>query len=167
MQSLPSLLAANFVINVGGFCHVGTVGGYHNLVGKDSEVYFPHVMGVGSTHVVCDLHSFGLLLQLTIFCTFWGLQQMKLWFCKPFVAAGVFLGRLGTIIFTVLQLSLRALYYIIVLWLLVYILNLLYYFVQHRDFALQGEFYFGPSPHHDHFGQGQQTLTITPVLLDQ
>ena len=88
-------------------------------------------------------------------------------FCKPFMAAGPFLGRLGTIILTVLQLSLRVLYYIVVLWLLVYMLNLLYHFVQCRDFTLQGEFYFGPSPHQDHFGQGQQTLTIAPVLLDQ
>ena len=46
-------------------------------------------------------------------------------------------------------------------------LNLLYHFVQRRDFALQGEFYFGPIPHQDHFGQDQQTLTIAPVLLDQ
>ena len=88
-------------------------------------------------------------------------------FCKPFTAAGIFLGRLGTIILTVLQLSLRGLYYIVVLWLLVYMLNLLYHFIQCRDFTLQGEFYFGPSPHQDHFGQGQQTLTIVPVLLDQ
>ena len=88
-------------------------------------------------------------------------------FCKPFVAAGVFLSRLGTIILTVLQLPLRGLYYIVVLWLLVYMLNLLYHFVQHRDFTLQGKFYFGPTPHHDHFGQGKQTLTIVPVLLDQ
>ena len=88
-------------------------------------------------------------------------------FCRPFAAAGAFLGRLGTITLTVLQLSLRALYYIVVLWLLVYMLNLLYCFIQCRDFALQVEFYFGPSPHQDHFGQGQQTLTIAPVLLDQ
>ena len=87
-------------------------------------------------------------------------------FCKPFVAAGAFLSRLGTIILTVLQLSLRELYYIVVLWLFMYMLNLLYHFIQHRDFALQGKFYFGPSPHQHHFGQGQQTLTIAPVLLD-
>ena len=66
-------------------------------------------------------------------------------FYEQFVAAGAFLSRLGTI--TVLQLSLRRLYYIVILWLLVYMLNLLYHFVQCRDFALQGEFYFGPIPH--------------------
>ena len=87
-------------------------------------------------------------------------------FCRPFTALGAFLGRLGKITLTVLQLSLWALYYIVVLWLLVYMLNLLYHFVQCRDFTLQGEFYFGPSPHQDHFGQSQQTLTIAPILLD-
>ena len=79
-------------------------------------------------------------------------------FCKLFTATGAFLSRLGTFILTVLQLSLRGLYYIIILWLLVYMLNLLYHFVQHRDFALQGEFYFGPSPHHDHFDNSTSTL---------
>ena len=74
-------------------------------------------------------------------------------FCRLFAAIGAFLGRLGTITLTVLQLSLQALYYIVVLWLLVYMLNLLYHFVEHRDFALQGQFYFGPSPHQDNFGQ--------------
>ena len=88
-------------------------------------------------------------------------------FCKPFMAAGAFLGRFGAIILTVLQLSLMGLYYIVVLWLLVYMLNLLYCFIQCRDFTLQGKFYFGPRAHQDHFGQGQQTLTIAPVLLDQ
>ena len=66
-------------------------------------------------------------------------------FSRPFAAIGAFLGRLGTITLMVLQLSLQALYYIVVLWLLVYMLNLLYRFVQCRDFALQSEFYFGPS----------------------
>ena len=64
-------------------------------------------------------------------------------FCKPF---GDFLGRLGTIILTVLQLSLRGLYYIVVLWLLVYMLNLLYHFIQHRDFALQANFILVQAP---------------------
>ena len=66
-------------------------------------------------------------------------------FCRLFAALDAFLGRLGTITLTVLQLSLWALYYIVVLWLLVYMLTLLYHLVQCRDFALQGEFYFGPS----------------------
>ena len=86
---------------------------------------------------------------------------------KPFVAATSFLGQLGTLTFTVLHLALCTLYYIVVLWLLIYLLNLLYCFIQHRDFATQGEFYFGPSPPINHFGQGQQTLTIAPVLLNQ
>ena len=67
-------------------------------------------------------------------------------FCKPFAAAGAFLGRLGTIILTVLQLSLRALYHIVVLWLLVYMLNFIYHFVQHRDFTLHREFFLVPAP---------------------
>ena len=76
-------------------------------------------------------------------------------FYRPFAALEAFLGRLETITLTVLQLSLRTLYYIVVFWLLVYILNLLYHFVQHRDFVLQGKFYSGPSLCWDHFGQSQ------------
>ena len=94
-------------------------------------------------------------------------KQVLVLFCKPFAAAGAFLGRVGTLTFTVLHLVLRTLYYIIVLWLLIYMLNLLYCFVQHRDFTIQGEYYFRSSPRRDHSGQGQQTLTIAPVLLDQ
>ena len=65
---------------------------------------------------------------------------------KPFAAAATFLARLGTLTFMMLHLALHTLYYIVVLWLLIYLLNLLYHFIQHRDFAIQGEFYFGPSP---------------------
>ena len=65
---------------------------------------------------------------------------------KPFTAAATFLGCLGTLTFTVLHLALHTLYYIVVLWLLIYLLNFCYCFIQHRDFAIQGEFYFGPSP---------------------
>ena len=71
---------------------------------------------------------------------------------KPFAATATFLGCLGTLTFTVLHLALWALYYIVVLWLLICLLNLLYHFIQHRDFSIQGEFYFGPSPCRDHFG---------------
>ena len=62
---------------------------------------------------------------------------------KPFAAAGAFLGELGTLAFTVLHLSLRTLYYIVALWLLIYMLNLLYHFVQHRDFTLRVNFILG------------------------
>ena len=86
---------------------------------------------------------------------------------KPFAAAATFLARLGTLTFMMLHLALHTLYYIVVLWLLIYLLNLLYHFIQHRNFVIQGEFYFSPSPRVNHIGQGQQTLTITPVLLNQ
>ena len=75
---------------------------------------------------------------------------------KPFVAVATFLARLGTLTFMVLHLALCTLYYFVVLWLLIYLLNLLYCFIHHRDFAIQGEFYFGPSPGVNHFGQGYQ-----------
>ena len=86
---------------------------------------------------------------------------------KPFAAIATFLARLGTLTFMVLHLTLRTLYYIMLLWLLIYLPNLLYCFIQCRDFSIQGEFYFGPSPRVNHFGQGQQTLTIAPVVLNQ
>ena len=87
--------------------------------------------------------------------------------CKPFTSAATFLARLATLTLTVLHLVLRTIYYIVVLWLLIYLLNLLYRFIQRRDFTIQGEFYFGPSPRANHFGQGQQTLTIAPVAINQ
>ena len=65
---------------------------------------------------------------------------------KTFAATATFLARLGTLTFTVLHLALHTLYYIVVLWLLIYLLNLLFHFIQHRDFTIQGEFYIGPSP---------------------
>ena len=87
--------------------------------------------------------------------------------CKPFMAAATFLARLATLTITVLHLALWTIYYIVVLWLLIYLLNLLYHFIQHRNFAIQGKFYFGPSLRANHFGQGQQTLTIAPVAINQ
>ena len=93
--------------------------------------------------------------------------QALILLCKPFTAMEAFLGKLGTLTLIVLHLSLRALCYTVVLWLLIYMLNLLYHFVQHGDFAIQGELYFGPSPRRDHFGQGQQILIFAPVLLNQ
>ena len=57
-------------------------------------------------------------------------------------------------------------YYTVVLWLFCYVIILLYRFVQRRDYAVQGEFYFGTSPRNSHFGDQGQTLTIAPVLLD-
>ena len=73
-------------------------------------------------------------------------NQALVLFCKPFMAAGAFLSRLGTIILTVLQLPLQGLYYIVVPWLLVYMLNLLYHFIQYRDFTLQGQILFWSKP---------------------
>ena len=63
-------------------------------------------------------------------------------FCRPFVALGAFLGCVGILTLIVLHLALRGPYYIVVLWLLVYMLNMLYRFVQHRDFALKCKFFF-------------------------
>ena len=167
---MSAWFSTNFLINVGGFCRMGTLGGYCTWLVKTLTFIFHILLGL----VVLIWFAVYTVLAIFYNCIYnilYGFRatanKALVLFCKPFVAAGAFLGRLGTIILTVLQLSLRALYYIVVLWLLVYVLNLLYHFVQHRYFSLQGEFYFGPSPHCDHFGQGQQTLTIALVLLDQ
>ena len=107
------------------------------------------------------------LVAAIFFLVGYAANQVLTLFCKPFAAAATFLARLGTLTITVLHLALRTIYYIVVSWLLIYLLNLCYRFIQHRDFAIQGEFYFGPSLRVNHFGQGQQTLTITPVVLNQ
>ena len=43
-----------------------------------------------------------------------------------------------------------------------YIRTLVYRFLTHRDFAIQGEFYFGPHPQNQ---QPQGVLTIAPVMV--
>ena len=43
-----------------------------------------------------------------------------------------------------------------------YIGTLVYRFLTCRDFALQGEFYFGPHPQNE---QPQGILTITPIMV--
>ena len=53
----------------------------------------------------------------TVFYTIGAIANASLaQFCKSFAAVGAFFGWLGTITLIVLQLSLRALYYIVVLW---------------------------------------------------
>ena len=84
----------------------------------------------------------------------------------PIQAAGTTLYQFFSLGFNVLTLALCLVYYTVVLCLFCYVIILLYRFVQRHDFAVQGEFYFGPSPRHNHFGGQGQTLTIAPVLLD-
>ena len=49
--------------------------------------------------------------------------------------------------------------------LVVYLGMIFYRFFSRRDFALQCKYYFGPTPPPQH-NQGQEVLTITPVMLD-
>ena len=91
------------------------------------------------------------------------------WTCIiiPFVKFGTFLYKLGSALLSITQLTLCIVFFRLVLWISCYCVILIYRFLQRRDFAIQGEFYFGPSPHNPNFGGGsQRTLTIAPVLLD-
>ena len=85
----------------------------------------------------------------------------------PFVKLVTFLYKLGSALLGITQLTLQIVYYSLVLWISCYCIILIYRFLQRCDFAIQGEFYFGPSPHNPNFdGGSQHTLTIAPVILD-
>ena len=84
----------------------------------------------------------------------------------PIQAGGTTLYQFFSLGFIVLTLALHLVYYTIDLWLFCYVIILLCRFMQRHDFTIQGEFYFGPAPRHNHFGGQGQTLTIAPVLLD-
>ena len=84
----------------------------------------------------------------------------------PFVKFGTFLYKVGSALLGITQLTLHVVYYGLVLWISCYYVILIYRFLQQQDFAIQGDFYFRPSPHYPNFGGGfQRTLTIAPVLL--
>ena len=85
---------------------------------------------------------------------------------RPIQAGGTTLYQFFSLGFNVLTLALCLVYYTVALWLFCYVIILLYRFVQRRDFAIQGEFYFSPSQRSSYFGGQGQTLTIAPVLLD-
>ena len=84
----------------------------------------------------------------------------------PIQAGGTTLYQFFSLGFNLLTLALCLVYYTIALWIFCYVIILLYRFVQRHDFAIQGEFYFSPSLRCNHFGSQGQTLTITPVLLE-
>ena len=73
----------------------------------------------------------------------------------------------GLLSLSVTHLVLRILYYVFLLWIFIYLLMLLYRFVTCQDWAIQFEFYMGPTPRTDNLRAGDScTLTIAPVLLD-
>ena len=70
----------------------------------------------------------------------------------PIQAGGTTLYQFFSLGFNVLTLALCLVYYTVALWLFCYVIILLYRFVQRCDFAIQGKFYFSPSPRCNHFG---------------
>ena len=73
----------------------------------------------------------------------------------------------GFLSLSVTHLVLRVLYYVFLLWIFVYSLMLLFRFITHWDWAIQFEFYMGPTPRNDNLRQPDGcTLTIAPLLLD-
>ena len=55
----------------------------------------------------------------------------------------------GLLSLNLTHLILRILYYVFLLWVFVHLLMLLYRFITHRDWAIQIEFYLGPTPRTD------------------
>ena len=84
-----------------------------------------------------------LLLFNTLLTLVW--TAIKIQFVK-------FLYKLGSAILGITQFSLCIVYYGLVLWISCYCVILIYRFLQRRDFTIQGEFYFGPSPCNANFG---------------
>ena len=86
--------------------------------------------------------------------------------CLPFEFLLHVIKHFGLLSLTTTHLVLRILYYVFLLWTFTYLLMLLYHFITRRDWAIQLEFYMGPTPRTDNLQQGGRTLTIAPVLLD-
>ena len=86
----------------------------------------------------------------------------------PFDKLVTFLYKLGSALLGITQLTLCIVYYGLVLWISCCCVILIYRFLQKHDFTIQGEFYFGPSPHNPNFGGGSQcTLTIVQIIPDE
>ena len=86
--------------------------------------------------------------------------------CLPFEFLLHVMKHFGLLSLTTTHLVLRILYYVFLLWTFTYLLMLLYQFITRRDWAIQLEFYMGPTPRNDNLRQDGRTLTIAPVLLD-
>ena len=86
--------------------------------------------------------------------------------CIPFEVILHVIKHFGLLSLTTTHLVLHILYYVFLLWVFTYLLMLLYRFVTRRDWAIQLEFYMGPTPRNDNLRQDGRTLTIAPVLLD-
>ena len=74
----------------------------------------------------------------------------------PFIKLGTFLCKLGSALLTLRQVPLQIVYHGLVLWISCYCVILIYRYLQRHNFAIQGEFYFGPSPCNPNFGGGSQ-----------
>ena len=110
------------------------------------------------------------LIYNCVYTTFTGVGSLAnnivLTVYHPLQAGGTTLYQFFSLGFNVLTLALHLVYYTIALWLFCYVIILLHRFIQRHDFAIQGGFYFGPSPRCNHFGGQGQPLTIAPILLD-
>ena len=73
----------------------------------------------------------------------------------------------GFLSLSITHLVLRVLYYVFLLWIFVHLLMLLFRFITHQDWAIQFEFYIGPTPRNDNLRPHDgHTLTIAPMFLD-
>ena len=119
---------------------------------------------------------FWVLLQIwnLIYNTWWHVASAAndliayIWsgVCLPFQFLLHVIKHFGLLLLTTTHLILRILYYVFLLWTFTYLLMLLYRFITRRDWAIQLEFYMGPTPRNDNLRQDGRTLTIAPVLLD-
>ena len=86
--------------------------------------------------------------------------------CIPFEVLLHVIKHFGLLLLTTTHLVLRILYYVFLLSVFTYLLMLLYRFITRRDWAIQLEFYMGPTPRNDNLWHDGRTLTIGQVLLD-
>ena len=134
-------------------------------------LFFNNLLLTSFTLMWILLHLVFTWLQMVLYSILYPFNALVTLFWNgvkfPFIKLGTFLYKLGTALLSLTQLTLWIVYYGLVLWISCYCMILIYRFLQWRDFAIQGEFYFRPSPHNPNLGgASQRTVTIAPVLLE-
>ena len=86
--------------------------------------------------------------------------------CLPFEVLLHVIKHFRLLSLTTTHLVLCILHYVFLLWVFTYLLMLLYRFITRRDWAIQLEFYMGPTSRNDNLQHDGRTLTIALVLLD-
>ena len=107
---------------------------------------------------VCDL----FIWSYTLITYMWDTALQFLW--NNLQAAAIYVWHDIAFFFTIMWFVFKLAVLAIFSGLTIYLAVIIYRFFSRRDFALQCEYYFGPTP--PGRNQGQGVLTITPVMLD-